>query len=122
MSKPQPPAGAGDGLARVVAGKSSISSIDGTAGALRYRGYDIHELTPSSPFEETVWLLWQGELPDRTELADFTTLLAGQRQVRVMGLLVRVGSSHALILHNKKKSPRPESNRGRQFTKLLLCH
>lgn len=81
MSKPQPPAGAGDGLARVVAGKSSISSIDGTAGALRYRGYDIHELTPSSPFEETVWLLWQGELPDRTELADFTTLLAGQRQV-----------------------------------------
>lgn len=72
---------AGDGLARVVAGKQSISAIDGTAGTLRYCGYDIHELAPHSSFEETTWLLWQGDLPGRGQLADFTTLLASQRSV-----------------------------------------
>lgn len=74
------PARAG-GLAGVVAGRSSISSIDGEAGDLRYRGYDIHDLATESSFEETVWLLWEGELPGRAELADFTTALTRDREV-----------------------------------------
>ena len=69
------------GLAGVVAGQSSIGFIDGTQGILRYRGYDIHELAVHSTFEETVYLLWYSELPSRTELADFTTLLARNREV-----------------------------------------
>jgi citrate synthase len=69
------------GLAGVVAGRSSICSIDGAAGILRYRGYDIHELAQHSSFEETAYLLWYGELPDRAALADFTTHLAQQRAV-----------------------------------------
>jgi citrate synthase len=69
------------GLAGVVAGKSSVGFIDGTQGILRYRGYDIHELAEKSTFEETVYLLWNGDLPNRAELADFTTSLAAQREV-----------------------------------------
>ena len=69
------------GLAGVIAGKSSVGFIDGVQGILRYRGYDIHSLADKSTFEETVYLLWNGELPSRAELADFTTSLASQREV-----------------------------------------
>jgi citrate synthase len=69
------------GLAGVTAGSSAVSSIDGAAGVLRYRGYDIAELAERSSFEETVYLLWFGELPGRTELADVTTALAVARTV-----------------------------------------
>ncbi|NKB88108.1 MAG: citrate synthase [Acidobacteria bacterium] len=80
MTKTDAPAQT-SGLAGVIAGKSSIGFIDGKQGILRYRGYDIHELAEKSSFEETVFLLWNGELPSRAELADFTTFLASQREV-----------------------------------------
>lgn len=69
------------GLAGVVAGKSAIGFIDGQRGILRYRGYDIHDLAEHSTFEETVYLLWNGDLPNRADLADFVTFLASQREV-----------------------------------------
>jgi len=69
------------GLRGVVAGRTSLSTIDGEEGILRYGGYDIHDLAENSTFEETCYLLWYGDLPDRTELADFTTALARQREV-----------------------------------------
>jgi len=69
------------GLKGVVAGRSGICIIDGEQGLLAYRGYDIHDLAEHSTFEETTYLLWEGELPSRADLGDFTTLLAGQRTV-----------------------------------------
>ena len=69
------------GLAGIIAGKSSVGFIDGKVGDLRYFGYDIHELAEHSTFEETVYLLWHGDLPSRADLADFTTSLAAQRPV-----------------------------------------
>jgi len=69
------------GLKGVVAGRSGICTIDGEQGILAYRGYNIHELAEHSTFEETTYLLWQGELPSRADLGDFTTMLAGQRAV-----------------------------------------
>lgn len=69
------------GLKGVVAGRSGICIIDGEQGLLAYRGYDIHDLAEHSTFEETTYLLWEGELPSRADLADFTTMLAGQRTV-----------------------------------------
>jgi citrate synthase len=79
------------GLKGVVAGRSSISKIDGEQGLLAYRGYDIHDLAEHSTFEETTYLLWHGELPSRAELGDFTTMLAGQRAVpaAVLQMLAR---------------------------------
>src|SRR5512133_1532709 len=58
------------GLEGIVAGTSSICRVDGTNGKLYYRGIPIEELTQSSTFEETSYLLWHGELPSREQLRD----------------------------------------------------
>ena len=56
------------GLEGVVAAKSEICFIDGTAGRLVYRGYDIGDLVENTSFEEVAFLLWDGKLPNRAEL------------------------------------------------------
>lgn len=55
--------------------ESAITFIDGEQGILRYRGYDIAELAEKSTFIETAYLLIYGELPTRTQLAEFSDLL-----------------------------------------------
>src|SRR3954469_12635945 len=62
---PAKPAG---GLEGVVAAKSEICFIDGNAGRLIYRGYDISDLVENTSFEEVAFLLWDGKLPNQTEL------------------------------------------------------
>ena len=69
------------GLRDVVAGQSRICFVDGQEGRLVYQGYDIRELARHSSFEETVYLLWNGQLPNATALADFKAELAGERQL-----------------------------------------
>src|SRR6266571_3700982 len=59
---------AGAGLEGVVAGESEICYIDGYAGVLSYRGYNIHTLAQNAKFEEVIWLLWKGVLPQQAEL------------------------------------------------------
>ncbi len=59
----------GAGLEGVVAGESEICYIDGYAGILSYRGYNIHTLAEHATFEEVIWLLWKGTLPTASELA-----------------------------------------------------
>src|SRR5207248_6415986 len=58
----------GAGLEGVVAGESEICYIDGYAGVLSYRGYNIHALADNATFEEVIWLLWKGNLPKKNEL------------------------------------------------------
>ena len=65
------------GLEDVPVCKSKIGFIDGTKGILEYRGYAIQELTDNSNFEETTYLLLFGELPTKSQLADFTKELRG---------------------------------------------
>jgi len=69
------------GLEGIVATTSSICWIDGDAGVLSYRGIDIHELADKSTFEETTYLLWNGKLPNQSELAEFTANLAAAREM-----------------------------------------
>src|SRR3954467_4520580 len=57
------------GLQGVVAAKSDICFIDGVAGRLVYRGYEIGDLVENASFEEVCYLLWDEKLPNRTELA-----------------------------------------------------
>ncbi len=52
--------------------RSAITFIDGEQGILRYRGYDIAELAERSTFLEVSWLLLNGDLPTRAQLAEFT--------------------------------------------------
>lgn len=69
------------GLAGVVASETELSYIDGERGRLLYRGYDIHDLASQASFEEAVYLLWNGELPDAARLEDFRGELARQRSL-----------------------------------------
>ena len=50
-------------------------------GVLAYRGIDIHELAEQSTFEETTYLLWHGNLPNRSQLAEFSEKLTQARRV-----------------------------------------
>ncbi len=52
--------------------RSAITFIDGEKGILRYRGYPIEELAEHSNFLEVAWLLMNGELPTRQDLASFS--------------------------------------------------
>ncbi len=56
------------GLEGVIAGESEICYIDGYNGVLSYRGYNIHVLADHATFEEVIYLLWKGKLPNQTEL------------------------------------------------------
>ena len=51
--------------------KSSITFLNGEAGALRYRGYTIAELCEKHTFEEASYLTLYGELPTAEQLAEF---------------------------------------------------
>ncbi|MDR5673282.1 citrate synthase [Halalkaliarchaeum sp. AArc-GB] len=69
------------GLEGVVVDRSELSDIDGDAGRLIYRGYEIEDLATGASFEEVLHLLWHGELPDRDELEAFVEPMAQERQV-----------------------------------------
>ena len=73
------------GLADVVAASTALSDIDGRAGRLFYRGYDINQLAGAATFEETAYLLQRGSPPSRGELAGYRGELAAGR---VLGKLV----------------------------------
>lgn len=67
------------GLAGVVADTTSISSIDGERGELRYRGYDIADLVRNVGFVEAVGLVVDGELPDAAGTRALEVALARDR-------------------------------------------
>jgi citrate synthase len=50
---------------------SKITFIDGDAGILRYRGYDIDVLAEKSDFLEVSYLLLYGELPNAKQKAEY---------------------------------------------------
>src|SRR3954451_216037 len=69
------------GLEGVVVAETRLSMVDGQAGELIIGGFDVAELAMNATFEETVWLLWHGEMPDdvtavRNALAERRTLPA----------------------------------------------
>jgi len=52
--------------------ESHITFIDGDQGILLYRGYPVEQLAEHSSFIEVAYLLLNGELPNRTQLTEFT--------------------------------------------------
>jgi citrate synthase len=69
------------GLEGVLVAESALSNIDGDAGRLVYRGYTIEDLAKGASYEEVLFLLWHGHLPDEGELATFTDSMVGERPV-----------------------------------------
>ncbi|WP_395053320.1 citrate synthase [Flavobacterium sp.] len=52
---------------------SKITFLDGEEGILRYRGYSIEDLADKADFLEVSYLVIFGELPSKTQLAQFET-------------------------------------------------
>jgi citrate synthase len=69
------------GLKGVVSHATQLSEVDGQAGRLIIRGYDIHELVGTVSFEEAAYLLWYGDLPHRQQLDDFQWQMAAARHL-----------------------------------------
>ena len=86
------------GLKDVYLDTTESSFIDGEEGKLLYRGYNIHDLAEKSTFEEVVYLLLYGNLPNRSQLADFDKVLKDNRRIpdEVIQVLDLVKSSHPM--------------------------
>jgi 2-methylcitrate synthase len=67
------------GLAGVPVDYTAISKVNSDTNSLLYRGYPVQELAASVTFEEVAYLLWYGELPDDTQLAEFEELERSHR-------------------------------------------
>lgn len=74
-------ASTGAGLEGVVATSSSICFINGEQGVLSYFGYNIHTLAEHASFEETIYLLWNGTLPNESELSQLKASLVAEREL-----------------------------------------
>jgi citrate synthase len=81
------------GLEGVIAATTALSLVDGAAGRLIYRGYDIGDLATHAAFEETAYLLWYGELPNPSALAQLHAKMAGQRHLPES--ITRIIQTHA---------------------------
>ena len=70
------------GLAGIPAAQTSISTIDGNAGKLQYRGYPIEVLVEHCTYEEVAYLLLFGELPTLVQLNQFRQQLIDERGLK----------------------------------------
>jgi citrate synthase len=52
--------------------QSRITYIDGNKGILRYRGYPIEQIAENSTYLETAYLILYGELPNKSQLAEWS--------------------------------------------------
>ncbi|MFE3254211.1 bifunctional 2-methylcitrate synthase/citrate synthase [Nocardia sp. NPDC059091] len=59
------------GLAGVVVDTTAISKVVPETNSLTYRGYAVQDLAAHCSFEQVAYLLWYGELPNDTQLAQF---------------------------------------------------
>jgi 2-methylcitrate synthase/citrate synthase II len=59
------------GLVGVYADVSTISKVMPETNSLTYRGYPVQDLAENASFDETAYLLWNGELPNAAQLAAF---------------------------------------------------
>jgi citrate synthase len=67
------------GLDGVVVASTRVGHVFGEEGRLVYRGYDIGQLAAKATYEEVCYLLWNGKLPNRQELAQLNEQMRSQR-------------------------------------------
>ena len=80
------------GLAGVTVDYTAVSKVNPDTNSLLYRGYPVQELAATQSFEAVAYLLWHGELPDASQLAEFEAFERSQRTLdddvkRVIDLL-----------------------------------
>ncbi len=69
------------GLEGVIANESKLSKVEGLAGKLSYLGYSIDDLVENCSFEEVTYLLHNGQLPTKAQLAELEQTLRNDREV-----------------------------------------
>ncbi|MBB5352884.1 citrate synthase [Haloferula luteola] len=69
------------GLAGVIANESALSEVRGEEGKLSYVGYEIDDLVAHCSYEEVVFLLHHGKLPNAEELTAFEKALRAERSL-----------------------------------------
>ena len=69
------------GLDGVIVDETKLSLVNGTEGRLIYSGYKIEDLAAHALYEEVVFLLWHGRLPDRQELEALRAQIAANAEV-----------------------------------------
>ena len=69
------------GLVGVYADTSAVSKVMPETNSLTYRGYAVQDLCEECSFEEVAYLLWNGELPNRDQLAAFKAEEAAEREI-----------------------------------------
>lgn len=62
-----------------IVGTSQLSAVDGPTGRISYRGYDFHDLAVGASWEEVVYLLWHGALPNAAQLDALREQMAAAR-------------------------------------------
>src|SRR5438477_12380064 len=78
---PKSSASTAGSLKDVVAAPTAICTIDGIEGRLIYRGYSIEDLAEHVTFEVTLYLLWDGDLPNAQQLNAFKQRLVAGRPI-----------------------------------------
>ena len=69
------------GLAGVTADETAISKVMPDTNSLTYRGYPVQELCEDASFMETAYLMWHGELPTKSQLAELEKQETSQREI-----------------------------------------
>ncbi len=122
------------GFTATAACESSVSFVDGDAGILRYRGYEIAELAEHSNYLEVAYLLLHGQLPTagefdawRHEITYHTYIHENVRKrflegfhydAHPMGMLVSAVAALSTFYLDAKEIFDPESRR-RQIIRLI---
>ncbi|AZZ36415.1 2-methylcitrate synthase [Bdellovibrio sp. qaytius] len=60
------------GLEGVVMDTSSVSKVNAETNSLVYRGYPVQDLAENCSFEEVAYLMYNSELPNKAQLAEFS--------------------------------------------------
>ena len=110
--------------------QSKITYIDGDKGILRYRGYPIEQLAEQSIYLETAYLILYGQLPSKSELADWAgnitihsiihenikKLIDGfHHDAHPMGILVSTVAALSTFYPDAKKIFEPKSRRAQTY-------
>ena len=84
------------GLNYVYFDRTKTTYINGKEGVLEYRGYNIHDLSEKSSFEEVSYLLLYGKLPTKNELDAFNNSLKESREIpsQVIDINKSIKDSH----------------------------
>ncbi len=76
------------GLEGVVMDTTSVSKVTPDTSSLIYRGYPVQELAETCRFEEVAYLLYNSELPSKSQLSDFEKIERGYRDISKANLEV----------------------------------